>query len=372
MRDAAYGADALRDLLGVGVPDDVGFLNVTPMRERLRTHPSPQAALIRLFYLECDESRPRLACAITPTEQDELASAGLLDLDRGKVRARLRVDALAGLLLLADRRFVAPDRRALGLPIGDMVYPPGGDSALLLRMTAPLGGERALDLCTGSGVQGLALAHRARRLVGVDVGARAVAMARANARLNGIENFEVRRGDLYRPVAGERFDLVVANPPFVASPVSRPAYHSGGPYGDRVLARVVQGFGAHLTPGGRAVAISHLALRTGEKIADRVRPWLADFPGRALVLLLEEGTSIDLAAAQSLFALERGLTAYAAQVRRWVAYLERHDVARIVLVVLAFERGGRRGLDVVEAVPRTLPLPLVPLPDQHLKRWLDA
>lgn len=370
LRDAGYGSDLLRRLLGVGVPDDVGLVNVAPMRERLRGNATPGAALARLFYLECEETRRLLAGAIPRTEQRALASAGLLDLNRTNVRARLRIDVVAGLHLLADRRFAAPDRRALGLPCGDMVYPPGSDSVLLATMAESLAGERVLDLCTGSGVQGLALARSAGRVVGIDVGPRAVAVARANARLNGIGNFEARHGDLYRPVAGERFDLVVANPPFVASPVGGPAYHSGGPYGDRVLARVVRGFGAHLTAGGRAVAISHLALRAGEEIGDRIRPWLAELRGRALVLLLEEGTPIDLAAAQSLFALDRGLAAYAKQVRRWVAYLARHDVARIVLVVLAFERDRRRALDVVEAFPRTLPLPLTPPPAARLERWL--
>jgi methylase of polypeptide subunit release factors len=372
LQSAGYGPELLRDLLGVGLPDDVGLLNVAPMRERLRANAVPGAALVRVFYLECDERRRALEAAIARAEQDELAAAGLLALGGGRARARLRIDALAGLYVLADRRFADVDRRALELPAGDMVYPPGSDSALLVPLAALLGGRRVLDLCTGSGVQGLALARRAERVVGVDVGARAVAMARANARLNGICNFDARHGNLYGPVAGQRFDLVVANPPFVASPERGPAYHSGGPYGDRVLARVVRGLGEHLGPDGRGIAISHLALRTGERVADRVRPWLAGFRGRALALLLEEGTPVDLAAAQSLFALDRGFASYAAEVRRWVTYLARHDIARIVLLVLAVERGRRRGLEVVEAFRRTLPLPLTPPPAERLSSWLNG
>ena len=54
-----------------------------------------------------------------------LTQSGLLRATAGRVRARLRVDVHGTLLLLADRRFTTPDATALGLPRGDMVYPPG-------------------------------------------------------------------------------------------------------------------------------------------------------------------------------------------------------------------------------------------------------
>ena len=207
-------------------------------------------------------------------------------------------------------------------------------------------------------------------MVAVDIGERAVALAGINAVLNEVSNFTVRRGDLYHPLRGERFDLIVANPPFVPAPTRGPAYHSGGPRGDRVLKRVVEGWSDHLSPGGRAFAISHLALSKGSDVSASVAPWLRRFRGRTLALVLEEGTPIDLAAAQSLFALDRGFSSYAAEVRRWVAYLRRHRVERIVLLLLAAERRGRRGLEVVPAFQRTLPLPLSRPPADHVADWL--
>ena len=131
------------------------------------------------------------------------------------------------------------------------------------------------------------------------------------------------------PVRGERFDLIIANPPFVPARTRGPAYHSGGPRGDRVLRRVVEGWEAHLRPGGRAVAISHLAVRRGETVADILRPWVRGFGGRVLGLVLETGTPVDLAAAQSLFALDDGFAAYAREVRDWTAYLRRHRVEQV-------------------------------------------
>jgi methylase of polypeptide subunit release factors len=206
--------------------------------------------------------------------------------------------------------------------------------------------------------------------VAVDIGARAVAMARLNAVLNGADRVEVRGGDLYAPVSGARFDLILANPPFVPAPRRGPAYHSGGPRGDRVLRRVVTGLAAHLRSGGRAVIVSHLALRRGESVAGAVTPWARNFDGRVLALVLETGTPVDLAAAQSLFALEDGFAAYGREVRTWVAYLRRQRIEQIALLLIAAERGGGPGLDVVEAFQRTLPLPLSKPPGTLIAEWL--
>lgn len=371
LRAVGFGAPALRDRLGIGMPDDVGLLNHAPACERLRADRSALGAAIRLFYLEGDEAAAPLRRLLPVSEQTALARAGMLAVRAGRVRARLRVDAHGSLYLLGDRRLRAPDRGALHLPRGDMVYPPGSDSVLLAEAVPARDGERVLDLCTGSGIQALAVAARAAAVVAVDIGARAAALARRNAALNGAANVEVRQGDLFAPVRDERFDLVLANPPFVPAPQRGPAYHSGGPRGDRVLRRVVAGLGAHLREGGRALIVSHLALRRGETAAAALGPWVRGFDGRVLALVLEMGTPVDLAAAQAVFALEGGFAGYRDEVRRWVAYLERHRIEQIVLLLIAAERGGRGGLEVVEAFQRTLPLPLSQPPAALITGWLQ-
>jgi hypothetical protein len=136
-----------------------------------------------------------------------------------------------------------------------------------------------------------------------------------------------------------------------------------------VLRRVISGLGGHLRPGGRALIVSHLALRRGESVAAALSAWVRGFDGRVLALLLESGTPIDLAAAQALFALEDGLAAYAREVRKWVAYLRGHHVEQVVLLLVAARRGGAPGLEVVEAFQRTLPLPLSKPPATLIAEW---
>jgi len=87
----------------------------------------------------------------------------------------------------------------------------------------------ALDVGTGCGIQALLAARHAGRVTATDSNARALAFARFNAALNGVINVTFVEGDLFEPIAGERFDLVVANPPFVISPDHDYQYRDGRP-----------------------------------------------------------------------------------------------------------------------------------------------
>src|SRR6266704_2721979 len=75
------------------------------------------------------------------------------------------------------------------------------------------------DLGTGSGALALALASERPgwRLIATDVSEEALAVARVNATSLALAGVEFRRGDWYEPLAGERFDLIVSNPPYVAA-----------------------------------------------------------------------------------------------------------------------------------------------------------
>ena len=72
-------------------------------------------------------------------------------------------------------------------------------------------------------------------MIGTDINPRAIALARANATLNGIGNVEFRAGNLYEPVQGDEFDLIVSQPPYYpALPGSEKTFLHGGPRGDEL------------------------------------------------------------------------------------------------------------------------------------------
>jgi len=113
---------------------------------------------------------------------------------------------------------------------------------------------RALDMGTGSGVGAVFAARRGFQVVGVDLNPDAVRCARANVLLNGLEErIEIRHGDLFGPVSGERFDLVLWNPPFFRG---RPASNFDLAWrATDVMERFAAGLSEVLAPGGSALVL---------------------------------------------------------------------------------------------------------------------
>jgi hypothetical protein len=98
-------------------------------------------------------------------------------------------------------------------------------------------------------------------------------MAALTAGLSGL-SFDLREGSLYEPVAGERFDLVVSNPPFVVSPRARFAYRDSGLPGDEVGRRLVAEAPAHLAEGGWFQVLANWLHVTGEDWRERLAGWV--------------------------------------------------------------------------------------------------
>ncbi|GAA2424160.1 HemK2/MTQ2 family protein methyltransferase [Streptomyces macrosporus] len=148
------------------------------------------------------------------------------------------------------------------------VYAPQEDTWLLrqaLQDASLAPGSRVLDLCTGTGVLAMAaLRMGASEAVALDASPRAVLAARCNARLHRLP-MTVRRGDLADAVAeaeeGRRFDVVLANPPYVPSPNPEPPRRGramcwdGGPDGRAVLDRLCAAAPSLLEPGGALLLV---------------------------------------------------------------------------------------------------------------------
>ena len=131
---------------------------------------------------------------------------------------------------------------------------------LALQRAPPGAGLRLADLGTGSGAIALALAHERRQaqVVAVDVSEGALEVARANARALRLGNVEFRQGDWLAPLAGERFDLIASNPPYIALGDAHldalryepePALSSGRD-GLDAIRTIVRDAPANLHPGG--------------------------------------------------------------------------------------------------------------------------
>lgn len=141
------------------------------------------------------------------------------------------------------------------------VFRPRSDSVLLAAIAAQRAtpGSSALDPFTGSGILAVAAARAGARATAVDVSRRAVACAALNARLNGVR-VRALRGDLFSPVAGQRFDLIVANPPYLPGESDGPVRGAaraweGGPDGRALIDRLCDAAPSHLEAGGELLLI---------------------------------------------------------------------------------------------------------------------
>lgn len=140
--------------------------------------------------------------------------------------------------------------------------------------------ETALDLGVGCGIQTLYLLRHARQVVATDISTRALEFTAFNVALAGVDSTRVqlRRGNLLEPVAGQRFDLIVSNPPFVITPPSvRQAglplmeyRDAGGP----ILPALVRGLEDHLNPDGVAVMLGNWEHREGTSWRTSVNQWI--------------------------------------------------------------------------------------------------
>ena len=109
--------------------------------------------------------------------------------------------------------------------IDDSVLVPRPDTETVVEVVRAIRTDRAaacrvLDLCTGSGVIAISLAKELPNatVIATELSERAAAVARRNAERNHL-SVEVRVGDLFAPVRGETFDVITANPPYIASAV---------------------------------------------------------------------------------------------------------------------------------------------------------
>jgi ribosomal protein L3 glutamine methyltransferase len=174
------------------------------------TNARDEAAFLVLegLRLPIDRLEPYLDLRPTAAER-----ARLLTLIDARVSLRLPAPYLVGAAYMHGVRFHA-DRRAL-IPrsfIGDML----ADG--VLPVGDPRSVRRVLDLCTGSGCLAIlaAFAFPRARIDAADLSAGALALARRNVASHRLsDRIALQRGDLFAPLGGRRYDLILSNPPYV-------------------------------------------------------------------------------------------------------------------------------------------------------------
>lgn len=332
----------------------------------------PVATLTRLWLLQQRVDRAAADAAL-PGLVDELGAAGILATEpaqsaRPGVRATVRA--------AVDVRPYASDDGTSGWVVSDLVNGLDGlpgparpdyvlgispASTSLAQMTIRDRIESALDLGAGCGVQSLHLARHARRVVATDLNPRANELAAWTYRLNDID-VDQRLGSLYEPIAGERFDLVVTNPPYVMSPPGseRLVYREGSMIADGLVEAIVRGSADHLTDGGTLQVLGNWAILDPDRWTERLADWIP--PGCDALIMERE--RLDPFEYIEIWLADAGLTGrpeHTTRYREWLDYFDSLGVRRVGMGWLQVHRSGSPVPDIrVEQWPHAVEQPVGP------------
>jgi SAM-dependent methyltransferase len=340
LRREGYDAERIQAAMGerggfTRDPADV------PLYLRRLAPGEPLSTLVKLFVLDVAVPVPEAEAAFAPLTLDRLERMGVVGREGDGVRATVT------LLPSGDLTIAFDQYRGDGAPRPDHVLGLSVSTRVLAALTIRRPVESALDVGTGSGVHALAAAQHAERVVGVDINPRALRFAEFNAALNGVSNVEVREGNVFDPVEGERFDLIVSNPPYVVSPESEFAYRDSGLPGDSFSEGLVRRLPEFLTEGGLGHVLVEWVHSADEHWSLAPRRWVDESGCDALIL--HYGSSDPLTYAGIWNAELRGdPAAFESALDRWVDYDRRLGIERIAWGGIVLRR--RSGANWVKAI----------------------
>lgn len=375
---ADYTYDAVAELIGPTAQAALGR-NETMPGLRATTGGSPLETLTQIWLLQATVPAAAAEAAL-PGLVDDLCAAGILERSFSEVAARIDLrpygtdgDKNGGNLWVASDltpgldggpQKVGPDH-VLGIS-------PAATSLAELTVRTPAG--KALDLGTGCGVQSLHLAEHVKHVVATDVNARALWLTQLNADLNGV-TLDIRNGSFFEPVAGETFDLIVTNPPFVISPATgeRLVYRDSGIPGDRVVENIVRAIPDHLNPGGTGQVLANWAIRKDQPWNERLAGWLTGTGCDAWVVQREV---LDLPSYVELWLKDAGLHGapeYATRYDTWLSWFEELGIEAVGFGWFNLRSPlGSTGGDVrLEEWRWEVEQPLGPEIDRHFARAAD-
>ncbi len=343
LRAAGYTTAGVAGLLGPQAEAAMGRGLWWPA-ERATRAGGALGVLVRLFLLGGAESGDDVERALPSVPVAALTANGVIEPGPSGVRAALDIrphsDGAREFLVVSDL-----DAATRPGPVRhDHVLGIGGASVSLARAVVRAPVERALDLGTGCGIQALHLDAHCAEVVATDTNERALAFAAATARLNAM-SWDLRRGSLFEPVAGERFDLIVSNPPFVVGAGAHDyLYRDSGVAGDALCRNLIEQMPDHLEPGGTAQVMANWIVRDGADWRDRVQGWLAGTGLHAWVVQRELADPISYV---SLWTSDAGETAEQTARRggQWLDWFAAEGIAGIGMgiITLRAPRLGEHG-----------------------------
>jgi methylase of polypeptide subunit release factors len=294
---------------------------------------TPLETLVRLFWLGEPVALETARRALQPLLPEDWAEVGLLRIAGAEVRGAVQLWAYRDLLAAADW----PG------PTGTERYQVMGieaSSRSLAQLTIRRHVSRTLDLGTGCGILAFLAAPHSNQVLAVDSNPRALNLAAFNAQLNGLSNVEFHGGNLFEPVRGQAFDLVVCNPPFVLGPRSRYLHTDSGLLGDALCRTIVREAPALLREGGFCQLLCNWAHVAGQDWKVRLGGWFEGIGCDAWVLHFRTEDAAAYASAR-IAETEEDPDRAARQFEEWMAYYARERIEAVGFGLITLRRSTR-------------------------------
>ncbi|QGJ71951.1 Hypothetical protein PBC10988_36640 [Planctomycetales bacterium 10988] len=247
--------------------------------------------LVRLFLEGERISLAKFETIVEATGLEPWVECGLVRVDGSSVSAVVELFPFRGLWMTFDFKphYTQPLSNYYVMGVAS-------STKTLSEITIRQPYEKVLDLGCGSGLQALLCSNHSEFAIGIDQNPRAINLAKFNAALNGITNVEFRQGDLFQPVEGEKFDLIVSNPPYVVSPPSDWIFRDGNRKdsereGDAFCQMVVKEGAKYLNEGGYLEMLANWVHPREENWKVRLRGWFDDTECDAWVMQAGEQSS---------------------------------------------------------------------------------
>ncbi|MEM9087951.1 MAG: carbamoyltransferase C-terminal domain-containing protein [Cyanobacteria bacterium P01_F01_bin.53] len=325
LKAASYSAGEICDRLSLSSLQQIQPTHLPYYHGHLLSD-DPISDFIRLFQLRIALPQTRIIQLLGESLFHALCKMGLFIPRKEHIQTQTQEQAqrfwasridlfdVEGLFIATDHRYMllAEDKTLDESPIMYI----GMDSMGLVYSAPQYDSDQLLDLCCGSGIQGLHASRYARSVIGVDINPRAIRFSRFNAQLNGINNIEFRQGNLYDTVSQERFNTILANPPFVPSPTRDFKFRDGGANGEEILQSIIQGSAAHLMPRGRVHIVTDLV--DVDTYEPKLSEWWQGEATEQLVLGTADRNDILFSVPHSHAAFDQSYAQYCEALEQWL------------------------------------------------------
>jgi hypothetical protein len=224
--------------------------------------------LLRLFLYTQPVERKAVSRVLKRSAMKQWIAAGLIEQKADMILPLVRLRPFWGLIVAEEIDWTSDAAARINAVMGVT-----GGTQSLSKMTVRHRSRLTLDLGTGTGIQAMLAADHSDEVIATDLNLRALNFARFNAQLNGISNIEFVEGDLFEPVKGKTFDLIICNPPFSVSPDFRCLYRDNPMDDDEFLQRIVHEVPNYLSKDGYAHIIGHWVQSEDQNWRNRISAW---------------------------------------------------------------------------------------------------